>query len=215
MWAAKKYGAYAKESDEAYQNAVEIYNLLSGELGWTLNAVCGVLGNLGRESGYNPWRWEGDKPLASTDTTNIATKRQGYGFVQFTPSGKYINNAKGYDGYGPNFSDKVGSIYDGRAQFLYINGNADYIMKPAYPLTYAEFKVSTESPYYLAGAWLYNYERPKNPAASVNARGEMAEWWWDRLGGGDIPPRPPGGDIAPLKTGGVWRYYMRRRIILR
>lgn len=65
MWYAKAAGAYSRTSDEAIANAKEIYGILSG-LGWSLNAVCGMLGNMGAESGYNPFRWQSDNVQLST-----------------------------------------------------------------------------------------------------------------------------------------------------
>lgn len=186
-WHCKVSGAYARESTEAIENAKMIYGVLSAQ-GWTLNAVCGVLGNMGAESGYNPWRWQSDK-IGSSGGSPWTNK--GYGLVQFTPGGKYINDshAKAFSGYGPNFSDKRGNVNDGNAQMLFVDGYADYYSTSKYPLSYAAFKISTETPSYLAKAWLYNYERPKDPAATENARAANAEYWYQVLSG--EPPTPP------------------------
>lgn len=197
-WHAKTIGAYARNSDEAKENASLIYGVLS-ERGWTLNAVCGVLGNMGAESGYNPWRWQSDKVPSVNDSpwTN-----KGYGFTQFTPGGKYINdaNAKATSGYAPNFSDKPGKPEDGYAQMIFLDEHADYYATGAYPLSYAEYKVSEDSPAELASAWLYNYERPGDPGATEDARRENANYWYEVLSGSPPPEPPiPGGDSKLLK----------------
>lgn len=187
-WHAKKIGGYARTSVEAQENAQMIYGLLYSR-GWTLNAVCGLLGNLSAESGYNPWRWQSDAVGVSTGSpwTN-----KGYGFVQFTPGGKYINSsaAKAYPGYGPNFSDRAGNINDGYAQMCFVDEHADYIPTGTYPMTYAQFKTSTLSAGHLARVWLYNYERPGDPAATEEARASNGNWWYETLSG-ETPPDPP------------------------
>ena len=76
-WFAKAKGAYAETSEEAYQNALEAYSLLSSR-GWTLQAFCGMWGNVGHEGGYNPWRWQGDKVQS---TSNSPWHNIGYGFT--------------------------------------------------------------------------------------------------------------------------------------
>jgi hypothetical protein len=52
-WHAKATGAYADTSNEAIDNAKSIYEVLGG-LGWTVNAVCGLLGNVSHKGGMNP-----------------------------------------------------------------------------------------------------------------------------------------------------------------
>ena len=208
-WNAKAIGPYSRDSVEALENA----NLISGTLnarGWTVNAVSGLLGNMGAESGYNPWRWQSDDIGVSTGSpwTN-----KGYGFVQFTPGGKYIDSeaAKVMSGYGPNFSDKPGLASDGYAQMLFVDQYADYYSTTSYPLSYAEFKASTESPAYLARAWLYNYERPADPGATEQARAENAEYWYQILSGEEPPPDPGPGPGPPGRRRKMPIWMMCRR----
>ena len=82
-WEAKATGGYAKTSQEAYNNAYIIYAVLSN-YGWTVNAVCGLLGNIDIESGYNPWRWQYDTVPAHNDSV-ITTGGRAYGLVQWRP----------------------------------------------------------------------------------------------------------------------------------
>lgn len=205
MWYAKPVGAYGKESDEALANCRATYARLSS-FGWTVNAVCGVLGNVANESGYNPWRWQSDTLGYST---GAPWTNKGYGLVQFTPGGKYISNpnAQSYSGYGPNFSDRAGNQNDGDAQLEFINFFADYAKTSSYPLDYEEYKKSTENAGWLAGAWLYNYERPGDPEETLAKRQEDALYWYSILSGEE--PEPP----APQKTKNMkWIYYMRRTL---
>ena len=176
-WQAQTTGGYSRTSNEAFQNAICTYRKLSG-LGWTLNAICAVLGNIGYESAYNPWRWESDAVPSYP-----STPAYGYGLPQFTPSSKYISdtNAQGYSGYAPNWSDHTGNPNDGDAQLEFIHNFADYYSTTAYPLSYSEFKTSTLGPGDLAKAWLYNYERPADPSSTENDRADEAIYWYGVL----------------------------------
>lgn len=202
-WHAKTSGGYARNSAEALDNANMVYAILRGQ-GWTLNAICGVLGNMGAESGYNPWRWQGELIGVSTGSP---WRNKGYGLVQFTPASKYIDDAraKAFPGYGPNFSDKVGNVNDGYAQLMFVDGYADYITTSAYPLSYAQFKVSEANPGYLAKAWLYNYERPGDPGATEAAREANGNWWYQVLSG-EEPPDPP-DPTGPYGHLEIWMYF--------
>lgn len=206
-WYAKPSGAYARTSAEAIANAREIYSNLS-QKGWALNAVCGVLGNMGYEGGYNPWRWQADILIQSTDTYHITTQTShAYGLVQFDPAGKYINNAKSYTGYSPNYADKSGLATDGLAQILYINDHADYYSTTAFPLSYSQYKVSTNTPSYLAEAWVRNYERPSASEIQRTLAGRQAEaeYWYKVLQ--DTPPTPPTPTHKKMKL----MFYLKRR----
>lgn len=206
-WNVKVYGAFDKNQVEAQQNAVMAWALL-GNLGWTLNAVCGYWGNVEAESGFNPWRWQSDVVLSS-DSPLIGYPGSGstghaYGLCQWDPAGKYIKAPENlyheYAGFGPNFSDQQGSLYDGTAQVMFLNDNADYIPTPTFPMSYAEFKSSTADPRDLAKVWLLNFERPYNQStAAQEYRAGLAYWWWNFLSQGQpivpgepiVPPAPP------------------------
>ena len=109
---AKPSGGYLISSTEGTNNIYEIYNYLA-PLGYTKECVSGMLGNVMKESGLNPWRWEG----------NTVNYNRGYGLFQFTPASDYINNCSGVAGYGPNLSTSSttpgASVDDGLAQ-LYV-----------------------------------------------------------------------------------------------
>lgn len=202
-WHCKKTGAYARDSEEAFDNAKEAWFIMQN-LGWTLNAFCGVYGNMEYESGFNPWRWQSDDVLPSTGSpwTN-----HGYGLVQFTPGGKYINapEAQALPTYGPSFSDREGSTTDGAAQIVYIDGYADYYPTDTYPLSYDEFKHTTMEAGEAAVVWLYNYERPNITPSEIEHRRAAGEFWWIKMQG-ISPPKPP-----KQKRGFKFIYYLKRR----
>lgn len=193
-WYYKTLHGYDKDSTEALSNCELIYGILS-DYGWTLNAVCGVLGNIGAESQYNPWRWQHDKVLEKGSSLMESTEH-GYGLFQFTPPKKYALNAtaQSFAGFGVNYSNEEGSPNDGNAQLKFMNENVDggYFLKEhaTYPLTFAQYKRSTQTPEYLAKAWLHNYERPADPSATENARASLARYWYNKLSG-VTPPTPP------------------------
>lgn len=129
--------------------------------GWSLEAICGMLGNMETESTINPAIWEG---LDSSDPS------RGFGLVQWTPSTKYTswcadNNLDPTDMYSALK----------RIEYEVANG-LQWIETDAYPLTFKEFRTSTQTPTYLANAFLYNYERPEDTPQPK--RGEQAEKWY-------------------------------------
>ena len=187
-WHCQRTGSYNRSSQDAIDNCVMIYNLLSS-LGWTLNAVCGLIGNFEHESGLNPWRWEGDIVISSTDSYNIdIATNHGYGLGQFTPAGKYAHDprAQVLTGFGVNYDDITGSINDGDAQLTFIDLYADYIPTALYNISYSDFKTWTGSPEDAASIWLHNYERPGS-YSTENDRRATARYWFDFLGG-YVPP---------------------------
>jgi len=171
-WHNKDYGAYSKTDPEAQENVMKMVEVLAS-LGFTVNAMAGLIGNIEVESGLNPWRWEGDSVSLSG----------GYGLLQYTPATKYIGNAtaQGFSEYAPNYPVGSGGQDDGTAQLKFMDSTnaSEYFATSSYPLSYAAFKDSTMPPEYLASAWLYNYERPLNPSASESIRKANASYWYD------------------------------------
>lgn len=166
---------------EMDNNATIVYSRLYNS-GWSLNAICGLLGNFWKESTINPGVWE------NLDDTNPSG---GYGLAQWTPSTKWTNyaTAQGW------------AIDDGDKQLEFCNNDpiSNYIPTTAYPETLAAFKVSEETPEYLASAWLYNYERAG--VAAEEERRRWARYYYD-LFEGTTPTPPTPGRILGLK---IWQ----------
>lgn len=162
-----------------------------GAQGWTIQAVSGMLGNMQSESSINPGIWQN---LDDSDPS------LGYGLVQWTPSTKYTDWCTQNGLVASAMNSAIA-----RLNWELANGE-QYYPTAAYPLTFAEFKASTESPYYLAGAFLYNYERPAEPNPVL--RGNQANAWYEYLSGGPAPPTP--GPVF-LGTKMPWIYYLKRR----
>lgn len=147
---------------EMQNNATYIWYYLK-EKGWTMNAVAGLLANLQKESTINPGIWQG-----LNEGTGPA-----FGLCQWDPYTKYTNWCA-ERGLEPSHMDSALLRLEWEAE----NGE-QYYRTEAYPETFKEFMVSTKSAYYLAGAFLYNYERPASPNAQE--RGEMGEYWFEFL----------------------------------
>ena len=182
------YGSFFNESEplsEAMQkeNALYIYSALTDK-GWTPEAIAGLLGNLENESSINPGRWEGE---------NVGSG-PGYSLVQWTPYTNYTNwcASQGYSD--PSEMDNA------IARIIYeLDNGLQYYATDAYLLSFSEFTKSKLSPYTLACAFAWNYERSwvvlygseEEKEALRQLRGGDAEKWYTYLTG--LDPTPPGG----------------------
>lgn len=201
-WYAKSTGAYARESNEAYQNALMAWGILNAR-GWSLLAFCGFWGNVGSESGWNPWRWQSDIVLPVGDPRIQYQNGHAYGLAQWDAASKYIDGGRGYNGYAPNYSDRTGGVTDGQAQILFLDDTAvssgQYYPNPNYnyQVTYAQYKALTleggSSYEYVTRAWFYNYER----GTWDNQRVVSCEYFYNALSG-VTPPTPPIGAKIPI-----------------
>lgn len=144
-------------------NAQYILDYLTAK-GWTKNAVCGMLGNMQRESTINPGIWQ------NLDSGNTSL---GFGLVQWTPASKYINwcNQNGL-----NYTEMDSNLK--RILWELENGE-QYYSTDSYPESFRQFTQSTKDVTYLASAFLHNYER-----AGVSAEAERQEnavYWFNTL----------------------------------
>lgn len=166
-------GNFYLNDEQQKMNAEYLWGFFSAR-GWTLNAVSGMLGNMETESTINPGIWQ------SLDPSH--PQPWGFGIVQWTPSTKYTDwcTANGLL-YTEMDSNLLRIVYE-------VENNIQWIQTLDYPLTFEDFTVSEEPPYYLAMAFLRNYERP----ADMNQpwRGTQANKWYEYLSG-IIPPEPP------------------------
>ena len=153
---------YLSES-QMQGNALEVYKYFSSK-GWTLNAISGILGNMEKESNINPGLWQSLK---------YGNYSGGYGLVQWTPATNYTNwaNSNGY------------SITDPNGQLYWIDAlsasTGQWIATSSYNFSWSAFKISGQSPEYLASAFLKNFERAGVEVES--ARRTAARKWHDYL----------------------------------
>ena len=139
------YGNRYLSTAEMENNALIVYSYFYYK-GWSFNAICGLLGNMARESTVNPAIWEnlGHDPDL------------GYGLVGWTPSYNITNwlTAHGYD------------IEDGYGQLEWLETqpgvNGDWIPQGAYAgVSYNDFRYTqTMTPAQCAECFCINFERP-------------------------------------------------------
>lgn len=183
---------------EMQNNATIVFNNLLSN-GFTVESICGILGNAGGpytlgESSINPGIWQNLTP----------NPQLGFGLFQWTPSTNYTDwaDANGYehdDGYGQ---------LDWLVNQTVPTGQ--WIPTTDYPETFDKFKISTKDPEYLAYAFLNNFERAADrnqPARQSNAR-----YWYDWYTNSYVPPdNPPqnGGEWSSKMP--IW-FYLKRRL---
>lgn len=182
---------------EMQNNATIIFNELLKN-GFTVESICGLLGNTGGiytlgESSINPGIWQNLTPNPVL----------GFGLFQWTPSTNYTNwaDVNGYD-----HDDGYGQL-DWLINQTVPTGQ--WIPTSDYPETFNEFKASTKDPEYLAYVFLNNFERPANrnqPDRQRNAR-----YWYEWYTNSYVPPENPpqnGGDWSSKMP--IWLYLKRR-----
>ena len=167
-----KGNRYLSQS-EMENNAVIIRNFFN-DRNYSLEAICGILGNIQQESTVNPGLWQNFQQGSTT---------LGFGLVQWTPSTKYTNwaNANGY------------AIDDGDWQLTWIHEltvpTGQWIPTPQYNMSWSEFIHSTETPEYLASAFLKNFERARDEE-EANRRTYARNWYNYLSGIAPVPPSP-------------------------
>lgn len=150
---------------EMQHNALIFYGIMSG-YGFSLSAIAAMLGNIQTESTVNPAIWQ-----------NLTVGTGGYGLVQWTPYTKYSDWAgSGWEANGDKECERINYEFENGIQ---------YISTDDYPLSASEFKRSDKPPAYLATAFLFNYERPKNK--NQPKRRTQAEEWYAFLSGKEPP----------------------------
>lgn len=185
-------GNFWLNSEQQFTNAYYLYGALTAE-GWSLEAICGLLGNTQIESTHNPGIYQ--------DLNPDHPQPWGYGLVQWTP----------YDTYWA-WCDENGYAHDSMegaiARFKYeMDNGLQYYPTAEYPETFAEYIVSTKEPEYLAYAWLNNYERPGDRDQPL--RQQWARYWYEQFQGltppDPNPPTPVFGNAFP-----IWMYLRRK-----
>ena len=155
--------------EEALNNCKVFWSYFKAK-GWSLNAVCGILGNAWYESTVNPNRWQGDDPW------HQPPDQWGFGLVQWTPYTKIISWLE--EQVGLNDVSKFGQSECDRIQWEMEN-NQQWIATSTYPESFREYSTTTKDPYTCAIEFLANYERPYDP--NQPERGTKAQELYDYL----------------------------------
>lgn len=219
-WHAKPTGGYARGTTAGDDNACLIASKLMLEYGWTLEAVCGMIGNIAGEGGLNPWRWEGDNILSVSQAASAST---GMGLIGWTPCRKYTTPQNNYfpewdlstlSGYGPNFSDRSGNTRDGNAQTELIGkcmtgaGHRNFWIRNRHDWQGVLYDMRADDYIRLdnvdraAVIWLWQAEYPSSihppadPTQTENRRKLFAENWYNHLI--EIGFQPSAGEIGTI-----------------
>lgn len=172
--------------EQQQENAVEFYNYFKTSM--TLEAICGILGNIQRESGLNPGQMEGGYG---------GSPAHGYGLIQWTPESSSLPNPllqwctyKGYNWYDGNsqcemisaegyFTDQTPGAIEEKCWYA----------TAQYNYTWDEFKQLSDLEEAVK-AYLYERERPLAEYAYLPERIAYAHQWYDYLVGVITPFTP-------------------------
>ena len=179
-WGDEQNSSHALTQSQMELNATYIKDYLTAR-GWSINAIAGLLGNMQHESAINPGRWQ---------SNNVGNTSGGYGLTQWTPATKYINWSGIVGDYSTMDNNLNRIIYE-------LNNGLQYYATPSYPISFSSFSTSNQTPYYLACAFAWNYERSwvvlhgteAEKEALRQRRGNSANAWYEYLTG--TPPTPP------------------------
>lgn len=148
-------------------------------LGWTPNAISGMLGNVMVESSVNPWLFQ-NRSLDWSNPSAILTDTGGMGLTQWTPCRKYYQWCLDF-----NLDPQSGNSMCERIRYEQIN-NLQWSLNNYGQHTWNDFVTSTEEPWILADVWLWAYERPADP--DEQQRWRNAEWCYEHIHGTGISP---------------------------
>ena len=175
-------------TEHELHNATLIYNHFTSQ-DWTPNAVCGMLGNMHKESTCNPARWQGKSVPSNPLTTSKA-----FGLTQWHPANKYIVWAldEGYSDYA-----------DGWAQLSRIEweraNKKQWSLNNLGGMRWDEYCHSTYPPERLAQVFFWAYERASG--ADLAERKQYARYFYDYFNppepGPDPDPGPWPGPVDP------------------
>ena len=187
----------ALNSDEMKVNAKFVWNYL-GSRGWSLDAVCGVLGNFEAESTINPNRVENSQKDRWPNWGNY-----GFGVAQWTPwytkqkpDGSWYDAANYHGSNNPTYgywaeqngytvaADGSGTIGNFEPQLDYLNANLGTSSGKTWVQNY---KTTSAGPEQAAKDFYVYYE--KSEAGTWGTRPAKALKWYEYLSGST--PHPP------------------------
>jgi hypothetical protein len=181
-------GKYFNQSQQE-NNATEFYNYFIN-YGASIEAICGMLGNITRESTLNPANKQGN------------STKLGWGLIQWTPATVLINWCEKY-GY---------NWYDGTVQCERIKcegegtkgANGCWLPTSDYSYSWSEFIALTDV---TEATKAYLYERERAGVEALDLRLQYANEWYSYFTGSPVPPIPP----TPLKLKRKMPIYMMLR----
>lgn len=190
-----KGNRYLNETE--MQNNTDLIRAYLVSKGWSLNAIAGLLGNMESESTINPGIWQ---------SLNEGNLSGGFGLVQWTPATNFTD-----------WADNQGYSWDdGTAQLQWIDEQTvpfgQWIATEDYNLSFEEFKTSSETPEYLASAFLKNFERAGVEVEELR-RTQAGEWFSYITGTPSEPEDPDTPSILPKRKKFNFLLFKKRRWI--
>lgn len=193
-------------SEKSANNAYCVASYLLTK-GWSLNSVCALLGNATMESFISADLFE----------KGVAEDERGYGLVQWTPAVEtiipYLN--KNY----PDWQTNLDNDGYGQCQRLdderHNNPQEWYPNFPSVPTEFRTYQTmdafctATDDVGYMAKCFLYCYERPADPSATIEKRAEYARYYFNLLQGFN-PSLPTGKGIKRRMP--IWMYPKLRKV---
>lgn len=153
-------------------------------VGYKAEWAAGIVGNMVAESGVEPQRLQGTPGGTVTPASQAVGSSLGWGLVQWTPAGKYIN-AVGVD-KADDFAVQLDFVYQ------QLEGQG-----PLKETAAGKDLKTTTTPEDAAASFMLKFERPKDQSApAVAKRGELARSVYDQYQGvsaGAVPVGTGGG----------------------
>lgn len=194
---------------EQTYNAHKIKNFLMGQCGWSLNAVCGCLGNFQHESYLSPAyienanRWRLPNQAANLSDVPNSVMQNFFNEYYGDPNMGYAIGLAQWDGKGITRQKLVGYAenngwvwYDGDTQlnrFIYEQSNNMQFYQITYNgflYNWSTYPYATNNVMDMAEAWRLAYERGSDESSAVIQLN--AQSWYDYFI--TDPPMPPGPD---------------------
>ena len=173
---------FAEYGADMINNATEFYQYMIAK-SVTVEAICGMLGNIQKESTLNP---------AIKQSANTSS---GWGLIQWTPSTVLTNwcitnEYRWYDGYAQ--CDRIWCEGTGEK-----DAGGYWLTTQDYPYTWAEFIALTSV---TTATLAYLHERERASEEDVETRLNHALWWYEYFTGNPPPPEPPTPPLPPIVT---------------
>jgi len=171
----KVYNGLSEE--QKIVNAEFIFDYLF-DLGWSIQAIAAVLGNIERESQLNPATYQGN--------VRDFNKRLGYGLFQWTPQREFLKDEAGRDYYDKMAQENPHLLILEQLDFFITTRRDRWYSDLAvrgyeapYAMNFSDFIKSTTCPRELAVIFQTHYLRSSNSAEGRIIRTDNAEKWFE------------------------------------
>ncbi|MCL2638160.1 MAG: phage tail tip lysozyme [Oscillospiraceae bacterium] len=174
--------AYGLSESQKISNAEYIHRVLK-EQGWSTQAIAALLGNIEKESGFNPAAYEVP-----------GNKNRGYGLIQWTPATPFLSHFGINEVEADEMALNSPSILiDMQLEFLTLTSTTScYDTRQWYPtmrffspyeMSFNSFITSTNCPRELASVFHSHYERSADSEDGIRGRADSAEKWFNYFNG--------------------------------